>query len=304
MAGNEERATATRPGPLGGAGGWRQCAAGGRRVGLREHDVDRAVGWFERYGPVAVSWAAWCRWSERSYRSRPGSRARPGPGRGFHAAGRIPGTTGLAIAGYAVGRNWQAVANGFHGPTYVIAAVLVIALIVAIWRRRAHRSAIRAPQEDAEMAPSQTERQSTRDWPGADSQRRALGQAVSAAEFAVLEAQQAGAPTGELDELCQRLRLAARDAASSPLPAQSSPVAGPTGRAAAWCDRRPDGRSRDDRGRGGLRRGAGTGPARRRQDGRRPPPSSRGHRRPASQRRAGRRPHIGPVSLDASKELA
>ena len=42
-------------------------------------------------------------------------------------------------------------------------------------------------------------------------QRRALWQAVSSAEFAVLAAQQAGAPAAELDALCRRLRLAAED---------------------------------------------------------------------------------------------
>jgi membrane protein DedA with SNARE-associated domain len=204
----------------------------GRRIGLREHDVDRAVGWFERYGPAAVFFGRLVP-VVRTFISLPAGVARMRGARfgAYTVAGCIPWTTGLAIAGYAVGRNWQAVANSFHGPTYVIAAVLVIALIVAIWRRRAHRTAIRAPQEDAEVAPSQTERQSTRDWPGADSQRRELRQAVGAAEFAVLEAQQAGGPTGELDELCQRLRLAARDAASSPPSAQSAQTPG-----------RPDGR--------------------------------------------------------------
>jgi hypothetical protein len=43
-------------------------------------------------------------------------------------------------------------------------------------------------------------------------QRKALWRVVSAAEFAVLAAQQAGAPVGELDALCRRLRLAAEDA--------------------------------------------------------------------------------------------
>ncbi len=46
----------------------------------------------------------------------------------------------------------------------------------------------------------------------ANRQRRTLGRAVSEAEFAVLAAQVTGAPTGELDILCYRLRLAAQDA--------------------------------------------------------------------------------------------
>lgn len=61
-------------------------------------------------------------------------------------------------------------------------------------------------------------------------QRRALWQAVSSAEFAVLAAQQAGAPAAELDALCRRLRLAAEDAdrrlpspRKVPLPGQPPP---------------------------------------------------------------------------------
>ena len=61
-------------------------------------------------------------------------------------------------------------------------------------------------------------------------QQRALWQAVSSAEFAVLAAQQAGAPTAELDALCRRLRLAAEDAdrrvpspRKLPLPGQPPP---------------------------------------------------------------------------------
>jgi len=58
-------------------------------------------------------------------------------------------------------------------------------------------------------------------------QRRALRQAVSAAEFAVLAAQQAGARTGELDALCTRLRLTAQDADRSLAPARPRPAPGP-----------------------------------------------------------------------------
>jgi hypothetical protein len=61
-------------------------------------------------------------------------------------------------------------------------------------------------------------------------QRRALRQAVSSAEFAVLAAEQAGAPVAELDALCRRLRLAAEDADRHvpspwkvPLPRQAPP---------------------------------------------------------------------------------
>ena len=42
--------------------------------------------------------------------------------------------------GYAVGKNWESIANAFHGPTYIIAAVVVVALVVTAWRYRRRRS--------------------------------------------------------------------------------------------------------------------------------------------------------------------
>lgn len=47
----------------------------------------------------------------------------------------------------AVGANWQQVVNGFHGPTHVIAAIVVLALAVAAWRYARRRSA-RSPATD------------------------------------------------------------------------------------------------------------------------------------------------------------
>jgi hypothetical protein len=48
-----------------------------------------------------------------------------------------------------VGRNWQHIVNGFHGPTYIIAAVVVIALVIAAWRylrRRPVPATAQSPQ--------------------------------------------------------------------------------------------------------------------------------------------------------------
>ena len=59
----------------------------------------------------------------------------------YTTIGCIPWTAGLAWAGYAVGANWQQIVNDFHGVTYVIAAVVVLAVLIALWvffrRRRA-----------------------------------------------------------------------------------------------------------------------------------------------------------------------
>ncbi|MDR3034995.1 MAG: hypothetical protein LBV78_18155 [Kitasatospora sp.] len=52
----------------------------------------------------------------------------------------------------------------------------------------------------------------SRHWVAAVRTRRRLWRAVTAAEHAVAQARKAGAPTGDLDSLCRRLRQAAADA--------------------------------------------------------------------------------------------
>ena len=59
----------------------------------------------------------------------------------YTTIGCIPWTAALAYAGYAVGANWQSVVNGFHGPTYIIAAIVVIALAIGVWRYARRRPA-------------------------------------------------------------------------------------------------------------------------------------------------------------------
>jgi membrane protein DedA with SNARE-associated domain len=63
----------------------------------------------------------------------------------YTTIGCIPWTAALAYAGYAVGTNWQSIVNAFRGPTYIIAGLVVIGLIIAIWwyvrRHRADRTA-------------------------------------------------------------------------------------------------------------------------------------------------------------------
>jgi hypothetical protein len=59
----------------------------------------------------------------------------------YTTLGAIPWTAALAILGYALGANWEHVANDFHGPTYAIAAVLVVGLVVVIVRRRRAKAA-------------------------------------------------------------------------------------------------------------------------------------------------------------------
>jgi len=112
----------------------------GRRLRLRERDIDRATAWFDRHGPAAVFFGRLLP-VIRTFISLPaGFAAMPAVRFGIYTtAGCIPWTAGLAGAGYALGRNWQRIANDFHGPTYIIAAVVVVAIVVAVvihFRRR------------------------------------------------------------------------------------------------------------------------------------------------------------------------
>jgi membrane protein DedA with SNARE-associated domain len=121
---------------------WGQAAVRrwGPRAGIREHDIDRAMSWFGRHGPAAVFFGRLVP-VVRTFISLPaGFAAMPAARFGVYTTlGCIPWTTGLGIAGYYLGSNWQSVANAFHGPTYIIAAIVGIAVIAALvvyFRRR------------------------------------------------------------------------------------------------------------------------------------------------------------------------
>ncbi|HEX3749511.1 MAG TPA: DedA family protein [Streptosporangiaceae bacterium] len=142
----------------------------GGGVWLREHDLERANRWFERHGPRAVLIGRLLP-VVRTFISLPAGLARMRPLRfgAYTTIGCIPWTAGLALAGYAVGASWQQIPNAFHTVTYVIAAIVVIALAVGAWLfiryRRAERSAGThaarpAPRED----PSQSGASPRKNW--------------------------------------------------------------------------------------------------------------------------------------------
>jgi membrane protein DedA with SNARE-associated domain len=114
----------------------------GRRVGIREHEIDKATVWFERHGTLAVLVGRVIP-VIRTFISLPAGFAEmPAGVFGLYTAlGAIPWTAALAILGYALGANWEHVANDFHGPTYAIAGILVIAVVVIIVRRRRAKAA-------------------------------------------------------------------------------------------------------------------------------------------------------------------
>ena len=121
-----------------------QAAIGrwGRRVGIREHEIDRAAAWFERHGPVAVLVGRVIP-VIRTFISLPAGFADMPAGQfGLYTAlGAIPWTAALGIAGFVVGANWEHVANDFQGPTYAIAGLLAVGLVVVLVRRRNRRRA-------------------------------------------------------------------------------------------------------------------------------------------------------------------
>jgi membrane protein DedA with SNARE-associated domain len=118
----------------------------GRYIWLKDDDIDRAGRWFERYGAKAVFYGRMLP-VVRTFISLPAGFANMKPGRFgvYTLAGCIPWTAALGIAGYAVGGNWQRIADDFHGPTYVVAAVVAVlvvtGLVVFARRRRAERAA-------------------------------------------------------------------------------------------------------------------------------------------------------------------
>jgi membrane protein DedA with SNARE-associated domain len=131
----------------------------GHRIRLREHDLDRATRWFGRYGTRAVLIGRLLP-VVRTFISLPAGIAGMAPLRfGIYTAiGCLPWSAALALAGYAVGANWHEIETSFRGPTYIVAALVVIAVAAVIWRlarqRRAEQSSSGAvPPADAAPPP-------------------------------------------------------------------------------------------------------------------------------------------------------
>lgn len=133
---------------VGSAGGRPALRRWGRYIWLKDGDVDRAETWFEHHGQAAVFFGRLLP-VVRTFISLPAGVARMEPVRfgAYTLAGSIPWTAGLGIAGYAVGSNWGTVSGWFHGATYALAALVVLALVVVAGmlgrRRRTERALAR-----------------------------------------------------------------------------------------------------------------------------------------------------------------
>ncbi|HEY4456670.1 MAG TPA: DedA family protein [Pseudonocardiaceae bacterium] len=119
----------------------------GRFLLLRDGDIEKAHRWFTRYGAASVFFGRMLP-VIRTFISLPAGFAAMPPVRFgvYTLLGCIPWTAALGIAGYAIGANWQTVADDFHGPTYIVAAVVGIGIIVAIVLFVRKRRAARAEQ--------------------------------------------------------------------------------------------------------------------------------------------------------------
>jgi len=122
----------------------------GKRLRLREHDLDRAVAWFDRYGNKAVLIGRLLP-VVRTFISLPAGIAGMPPLRfGIYTTlGCLPWTTALAVAGYAVGANWESIVTAFHGPSYIIAGIVLVAIVLAAWRYARRRRAEPRPAKHA-----------------------------------------------------------------------------------------------------------------------------------------------------------
>jgi membrane protein DedA with SNARE-associated domain len=128
-------------GAYGGRAAWHRW---GRYILLRDDDIDRADRWFGRHGGKAV-FVGRLLPVVRTFISLPAGLARMPPVRFgvYTVLGCIPWTAALACTGYLVGKNWGNVVSALHGPSYLLAGLLVLLVIVTflmlLRRRRRER---------------------------------------------------------------------------------------------------------------------------------------------------------------------
>jgi membrane protein DedA with SNARE-associated domain len=133
----------------------------GREWALRWHwlhitpqRLDSADRWFARYGDWAVLLSR-CLPIVRTFISLPAGIARMPFWRFtlFTLIGCIPWVTALALAGRAVGDNWEDLQQQLHYLDYALVVAIVGAVVWLVVRHQRRRRAPAAPQAEPEAAP-------------------------------------------------------------------------------------------------------------------------------------------------------
>jgi membrane protein DedA with SNARE-associated domain len=122
----------------------------GRWLHLKPSHIAWADRWFARYGAISILLSRMLP-IIRTFISLPAGVARM-PFMRFTVltlVGCIPWVLGLALAGEAVGHEWESVRKGFEYVDYAVVALVVAAIVYAIFRRRRRRGDTPDPAADA-----------------------------------------------------------------------------------------------------------------------------------------------------------
>jgi membrane protein DedA with SNARE-associated domain len=122
----------------------------GHWLHLKPSHLEWADRWFERYGAPAVFFSRMLP-IIRTFISLPAGIAKMPFGRFtlYTLAGCIPWVLGLALAGEALGHEWQNARKYFEYVDYAVVVLVVAAIVYAVVRRRRGRSDTGDPAPDA-----------------------------------------------------------------------------------------------------------------------------------------------------------
>jgi membrane protein DedA with SNARE-associated domain len=121
----------------------------GHALHINQRSLARADRWFERYGAAAVFFSRMLP-IVRTFISLPAGVAKMPFVRFtvFTIAGCVPWVLGLAIAGEAVGSEWESVRKSFDYVDYAVVALAVALLVYAVIRHRRRRANTGDPAPD------------------------------------------------------------------------------------------------------------------------------------------------------------
>lgn len=113
----------------------------GRFVGVREHHLNTAEKWFDKYGQLTV-FISRCLPGVRTFISFPAGISRMNfPKFTFYTLlGCVPWVAALTYLGYVLAENWEEIGSYMHYLDYAVAAALVAGAVYLFWRWRSSRS--------------------------------------------------------------------------------------------------------------------------------------------------------------------